>query len=237
MLNKLKTKILEKLGEKKMTAKGLDILLNRPEGYTLWMLENNDIRRFPYNDEDPLAHFLGLTEKEISLLNGRDAGEKTNKYISTLSSYLYSDAKTHGNEGWESLPGKLAVYLRSCDMPGAVRDTEVSPIENEEYEIEPANHRTDQFYTAGPVYRKKLGEEFFVYLTKSIAEKIDEDTYEESNSELFGIYLIDKKGHLVDYIEVESDYAFVLGLYKKYLELSELYDIMHLSFDDDDYYI
>lgn len=236
MLNTLKTKILEKLEEEKITTKDLDRLLGRPFGYTLWMLENNDIKRFPFNDEDPLAQFLNLTEKEITLLNGRGAGEKTNEYISSLSSRFYSEAKAHANDGWKSMPGRLAVYLRSCDKPGAVRDTEVVQIKNNEYEIEPVNHRTEQFYTAGPVYMRKLGKEFLVYLTKSVAKKIDDDTYEETHDELFGIYLIDRMGHLIDYLEIESDYAFVLGLYKKYLELSELYDIMQYSFDDDIYY-
>ncbi len=236
MLNNLKSEILKQLMEKKMTAKELDSLLKRPEGYTLWMIENGDIRRYPFNDEDNLAKFLGISTKKITELNGHDAYEKNNEYITTLTSSMYNEVKVNGVVGWESLPGKLSIYLRSCDFPGDVRDTEVCPIENEEYEVIPANHRTLLYYSAGPVYRKRISEDFSVLITKSFGEKIDAETFELTNPILCSIYLTDAKGHLIDYIEVNSEFAFVLKQYQSYLQLSELYDILHDDFDDEDYY-
>lgn len=236
MLNNLKSRILANLVEKKITAKELDSLLKRPEGYTLWMIENGDIRRFPFNDEDNLAKFLGISTKKITELNGHDAYEKNNTYITSLTSSIYNEVKEHGTDKWESLTGKLSVYLRSCDMPGDVRDTEVVPIDGEEYEVIPATHRTILYYSAGPVYRKRISEDFSVLVTKSYGEKIDAETFELTTPILCGIYLTDTKGHLVDYIEVDSEFAFVLKQYQTYLELSELYAILHSDFDDEDYY-
>lgn len=236
MLNNLKSRILENLVEKKITAKELDKILGRPEGYTLWMLENNDIRRFPFNDEDVLAKFLGVSTKEITNLNGHDAYEKNNTFITSLTSSIYTEAKERGIDCWESLPGKLSIYLRSCDMPGDIRDTEICPIDGEEYEVIPANHRSELYYTAGPVYRKKISDELSVLVTKAFGEKIDVETFEVTNPSLFGIYLVDSSGHLIDYIEVESEFAFVLKQYQSYLQLSELYDILHDTFEDESYY-
>lgn len=237
MLNNLKSKIITTLLKKDIASEELDMMLGRNSGYTLWMLENNDIRRFPFNDEDVLAKFLGVSTKEVTNLNGHDAYEKNNTYITSLTSSIYNEVKEHGTDKWESLPGKLSVYLRSCDMPGDVRDTEVCPIENEEYEVIPATHRTILYYSAGPVYRTKLSEELFVLITKAYGEKINEDTFEITNPVLCSMYLTDNHGHLIDYIETDSDFAFILKMYKSYLELSELYDILKDSFDDEDYYI
>lgn len=236
MLNNLKTLILTKLEERNIKSEVLDKMLRKPRGYSLWMIENSDITRFPFNDEAVLAFFLGMSIMQISKLSGKDAYEKNNKYIRTLTTTLYEEVKETDIQEWESHEGKLSIYLRSCDLPGNVRDTEIRRIEGEEYEIEPATDHSVQYYAAGPVYIKKVSDEFTVLITKSYAEKMDEETLEIAHPMLCGIYLTDNEGHLVDYLEVESESAFSLRLHKSYVELSKLYDILHEFFGDEDYY-
>lgn len=229
--------ILFKLEERNMKLEDLDRILEKPVGYSAYVICDSSITTFPSEDAEKLTEYFALSESEKLILKSVDDRTLTDEYIINLLDFISEDEEIkHTVIGCDR---KLQVLNHSRSLPGEIRDVMLEPVENYSCNFFPITERRGDYIVGGPTYTIHLENGFNVYFAKAFRKvDIDDEHSEYYMRHLNVMCIADSNDHMIDFIETSISYFnYMKKESELYYRIQSVYEWFQELFGDETYYI
>lgn len=190
---KLKTSILTVLEDKGWSTEELDYRIDRMEGFTSDFICDRGMTKLPKTVITALSTVLDMSYNDLLKMN--DNPEEDTSFIYSKIEKLH-DMTEYGNIKWDKIDGKIA-FVSSDENESIMKAFTRRDKEGRHF---PPYYSEKETYEAGPTYHYRTRTGIDIFISKTVCENGSHTGYNYTNA----MYLTDKRGHLLCYIELSD---------------------------------